>query len=158
MARRNATTKVEGMDDLKRALKKLEKLPQSVITQSVRKGATYILKKTVANAPEFTGTLKAGIVVKGERKGKRGRKVYQITFNKNFNDYFVKYSSGLPDKGFRAYYPASQEYGFRTPRNGGYVHGLYFMREAADANSEEAKKLLVYTMMKKVEKIWQKGR
>ena len=59
------------------------------------------------------------------RTATEGKTVYDVYFDEKMNDTFVKYSGGK-----RYYYPASQEYGFRT-RGGGRKGGLYFMRNTA---------------------------
>src|SRR5690554_6089105 len=112
-----------GMEQLERDFRELGKVPQSAATQSARAGARIALRAAKANAPEDTGALKQGIILKGERTRTRGKKVYDVMMDPAKNDIFVK----MTKDGKRYYYPASQEYGFLTV-DGGYVPGYRFLR------------------------------
>lgn len=139
--------KIEGIKELEKSLKKLGDVPQKFVSKAAKKGATILLKSAKAKAPELTGTLKKGLMLKGEKSRYKGKKVYQVTFNPAFNDYFVKVSK----TGKRAYYPASQEYGFQT-RNGGYVPGFHYLRDSVQENEQQVKKTIIDVMSKEIDK------
>ncbi|MFD1953735.1 HK97-gp10 family putative phage morphogenesis protein [Paenibacillus thailandensis] len=138
---------IEGMAELERAMKKLEKVPQRVVTKAARAGATIALKAARANAPEDTGELKKGIVLKGERRTKIGKKVYDVMMDPAKNDIFVK----MTKDGTRYYYPASQEYGFMTV-DGGYIPGYRFLRRALTDNVVKIERRVVEVASKEVDK------
>jgi hypothetical protein len=144
-----ATFKVEGMDELLKSMKRLEKLPQKVVTKAVQKA----IKLPLAQAKkggwiDQTGSLRRGIIKKAERKRVAGKKVYQVTFDDKMNDVFVK----MTKDGKRYYYPASQEYGFRT-KNGGYVPGFHFLKEGLESTAPSFEKTVVNEMSKEIDKI-----
>lgn len=81
-----------------------------------------------AMAPSKSGALRAGIVPSPgiePRAYEHGNIVKYVWMNPGMNDTFVKTANGK-----RYYYPASQEYGFRT-RSGGRKPGLYYMRNSS---------------------------
>ena len=100
----------------------------------------YVLAARAA-APERSGALKRGIIPSPlpENSSLPGKVVYDAYFDPA-NDTFVKVSK----KGFRYYYPASQEYGFARPnpnlkkaRKKRYTGkdrtpGKYFMKNSAN--------------------------
>lgn len=143
--------KIEGMDDLKKSIKKLGALPQKCVTSSAKKGAQIWLKAVKANAPVDEGDLKKGIVLKGERTKKKGKKMYQVTFDSSMSDVFVKTSKD----GKRSYYPASQEYGFFM-RNGQYMPGYHFMKTSAEENAGAVETKIVSELSKNIDKEWNK--
>lgn len=121
-----------GLRDLERSFRELGKVPQTVATQSARAGASVARRAAKANAPEDTGALKQAIIMKRERRSKRGKAVYDILIDPSKNDQFVKISKD----GKRSYYPASQEYGFFTV-DGRYIPGYGYLRRAVDDNRRE---------------------
>lgn len=140
--------KIEGMKELERTIKELGKLPQKCVTPAAKKGNRIALLAARANAPWRFGDLANGIVQKGERTRKRGKKVYQVVMDKNKNDIFVKTTKD----GKRYYYPASMEYGFIT-RNGGYVLGHHFLRDSIDDNKKEIERVTVQELAKRIDKL-----
>lgn len=142
---------VEGLNKLMKDIAKLEKMPQSQITKGARRGANVILKEARAEAPKGeTKQLSKGIRLKAERS-RRGKKVFQITFKANPE--FVK----VTKDGTRYFYPASQEYGFRT-RNGGKVDGKHFLLGAMASKKDEAARVIVDEIGKEIEKSLSEGR
>ena len=84
------------------------------------------------NAPVYTGRPRADVVPGALRRGivpsplaektaSPYKVVYEVYWDEKMNGTFVK----LARSGKRYYYPASQEYGFRTRR--GRVSGRFFM-------------------------------
>ena len=139
---------IEGMKELERTIRKLGQLPQKCVTPAARKGATIALKAAKANAPFLTGALEEGIILKGEKARKKGKKVYQVTMNPAMNDVFVKTTKD----GKRYYYPASMEYGFIT-RDGGYSPGFHYLRDSLVDNKERIEKTVVDVLAKEIDKL-----
>lgn len=147
--------KVEGMKELQKSLKKLGKVPQKHVTSSAKKGMNIVLKDAKANAPYDTGSLKKGIILKGEKSKYKAKKVYQVIFDPAMNDVFQKPvenvgESGSPNAKNPAYYPFSQEYGFFA-RNGRYIPGYRFIHNSLADNAQKMEKTIVDTMKKKID-------
>jgi hypothetical protein len=143
------THKIEGMKELERMIKRAGELPQRCVTLAAKKGAN--IPKKIARKGGWidkTGSLRRGIVLKGERSKVKGKKVYQVTMDAKMNDTFVKKSKA----GIRYYYPASQEYGFRT-KNGGYIPGFHFMRNAMVNNYSKIENEIVDVLSKEIDKL-----
>jgi HK97 gp10 family phage protein len=145
-------SKIDGMKELEKSIRKLGQVPQKSVTKAAKAGANISLKSARANAPVDTGDLKSGIVLKGEKRTTPGKKVYQVVFDRNKNHMFVKMSAD----GKRSYYPASQEYGYIT-RSGGYVPGYRFMRNSITTNEVEIEKKIVDVLSKDIDKALGKG-
>ncbi|GIW49203.1 MAG: hypothetical protein KatS3mg079_679 [Caloramator sp.] len=140
--------KVEGVKELEKSLKKLGDVPQKFVTKAAKQGSTILLKKAKQGGwIDRSGNLRKGIILKGEKTKLKGKKVYQVTFDTAYNDVFVK----VTKTGKRAYYPASQEYGFRT-RNGGYVPGFHFMKNAVVEKQTEVERKIIDVMSKAIDK------
>jgi len=140
--------KIEGMEELEKTIRKLGKLPQKCVTKAAKKGAQIALKAAKQKAPFLTGALEEGIILKGEKTRRKGKKVYQVTMNPAMNDVFVKTTKD----GKRYYYPASQEYGFIT-KNGGYVPGFHYLRDSLVDNKERIEKTVVDVLAKEIDKL-----
>lgn len=139
---------------LELAAKAIGGITKKQLTPAVRKAVKPILQAARDNAPVDTGALKKGIVLKGERN--RGlKKVFQVTFDRKKNDIFVK---GLNEDGSgkRAYYPASQEYGFRKRNGAGKVPGKHFLRKAAEQQEDKVPDAIVDNLMSEIQKEWVK--
>ncbi|WP_244935496.1 HK97 gp10 family phage protein [Paenibacillus glycanilyticus] len=139
---------IEGMAELEAMMKRLDKLPQRVVTKAAKAGANIPYKAAKADAPEDTGALKAGIILKPERRTKLGKKVYDVLMNPVMNEQFVK----ITKDGTRYYYPASQEYGFMTV-NGEYVPGYNYFRNAMTRNAWAIEEKVIEVASKDVTKI-----
>ncbi len=145
---RKAKFEVEGLKELERTIRQLGKLPQKCVTPAAKKGARIALKAARAKAPWETGELSNGIVLKGERARKKGKKVYQVTLDPAKNDIFVKTTKD----GKRYYYPASMEYGFIT-RDGGYSPGFHYLRDALVDNKTAIERTVVDELAKQIDKL-----
>lgn len=141
-----AKTKIKGMAELEKSIKRLGKLPQKCVTKAARKGANVAFKNAKANAPVDEGDLKKGLVLKGEKVRVKGKKVYQVSFKKAMNDTFVKISKD----GKRSYYPASMEYGYFA-RNGRYVPGYHYLRNSIEKNTKQIEKTTVDVLAKEID-------
>lgn len=101
------------------------------IRKAARNAAAYVRSISRRNAPKKSGDLRRGIVLSpfAEHTRYQGKAVYDVYFDDKMNDTFVKYSKA----GKRYYYPASQEYGFRSATRAGEKHitGKYFMYAAS---------------------------
>ena len=140
--------KIEGMKELERTIRELGKLPQKCVTPAAKKGARIALKAAKAKAPFLTGALEEGIILKGEKTRRKGKKVYQVTMNPAMNDIFVKTTKD----GKRYYYPASMEYGFIT-RDGGYSPGFHYLRDALVDNKTAIERTVVDELAKQIDKL-----
>lgn len=140
--------KIEGMKELNRSLKRLGETPQKHVTSSVRKGMNISFKDAKAKAPIETGELKGGIKMIGEKSRIKGKKVYQIVFDRAKNDVFQKKNKKGKVTG---YYPASMEYGFFA-KNGRYIPGYHFLKKALEENSSKVEKTIIEDMQNKIEK------
>jgi HK97 gp10 family phage protein len=157
--------KIDGMDDLQKSLKKLGALPQKCVSSAARKGAKIWLNAVKARAPVDTGELKSGIILKSEKRSKKGKKVFDVEMDPAKNDVFVKMhragkgSSAVRNKKTklgsetRSYYPASQEFGYFL-RNGEYMPGLHFMKSGAEETATAAETVIVGELTKNIEKEW----
>lgn len=140
---------IEGMEELKQYIGQIEKLPQKIVTKSAKKGATISLKSAKGDAPYLTGDLESGIKLVAEKTKTKGKKVYQVVFDRNFNDTFQKKSK---DGKIIAYYPSSMEFGFKT-RSGGQVSGLHFMRDSLVSNASVIESTIVDSMITEIDKL-----
>ena len=144
-----AKTKIEGMKELQGSIKRLGKLPQKCVTKAAKSGASIALKAAKAGGwLDQTGEMRKGIIIHGERRKKVAKKVYDIMMDPNKNDTFVKMSK---DGKKRYYYPASQEYGFKT-KNGKNIPGFHFLRDAIQDNSGAIEKKTVDVLSKEIDK------
>ena len=138
---------IQGMKELEKAIKQMGKVPQKVATKAARAGASIALKAAKNNAPVDSGELKRGIILKGERRVKIGKKMYDVMMDPAKNDIFVKMSA----EGKRSYYPASQEYGYMTA-DGGYVPGFRYLRKSITENSRAIESKIVEVAAKEIDK------
>ncbi|MFB9330096.1 HK97 gp10 family phage protein [Paenibacillus aurantiacus] len=136
------------MTELESMIKKLEKVPQRVVTKAAKAGASIAFKAAKANAPVDLGDLKGALILKPERRTKVGKKMYNIKLDPAKNDIFVKISK----EGKRLYYPASQEYGFRVGESG-YIPGYRYLKRAIDGNKEAIETKTVGVAVKEIDKI-----
>lgn len=140
--------KIEGIKELNRSLKRLGEVPQKHVTSSVRKGMNISFKDAKVKAPIDTGELKGGIKMIGEKSRIKGKKVYQIVFDRAKNDVFQKKNKEGKVIG---YYPASMEYGFFA-KNGRYIPGYHFLKNALEENSSKIQKTIIKDMQNKIDK------
>ena len=138
---------VTGISALNRDLKKLGKVPQKHVTTAAKKGMSPVLKAARADAPEDTGDLKRGTILVGEKSRYKGKKVYRIIFDPAMNDVFQKKNAKGKIVG---YYPISQEYGFFA-RNGRYIPGYRFVRDALTDNARKTEEIIIDTMKTKID-------
>lgn len=146
---------VEGLNKLMKDIKKLENMPQKQITKGVRRGANVILHEARARASERrkTGKMSKKLALKSERSKKKGKKVFQVTYQKV--DKFPE-AVKITKDGERYYYPSSQNFGFKT-RDGEKVDGLHFLECAMRAKSGQAARVIVDEIGKEIEKGLREG-
>ncbi len=136
------------MKELQKLFKELGGIPQKAVTPSSRKGMNVVLKASKALAPEDTGELKKGLKLVGERSRTKGKKVYQVVFDRAKNETFQKKN----DKGeVTGYYPASQEYGYFA-KNGKYIPGYHFLEKALEGNADKLRSTIMEEMFKRIDK------
>ena len=140
--------------DLELAAKAIGGVTKKQLTPAVRKAMKPVLQAAREGAPVDTGALKKGIVLKGEKNKPPLKKVFQVTMDKKKNDVFVK-GLDADGEGKRAYYPASQEYGF-LKKNGGKVPGKHFLKKAAEQQEDQLPDAIVDSLMGEIQKEWVK--
>lgn len=143
-----AKVKIEGMDKLEKSLKRLGQVPQKHVTSAAKKGMNIAFKEAKRKAPVDEGNLKSGIKIIGEKSKTKGKKVYQIVFDREKNNIFQKKNK---EGKITGYYPASQEYGFFT-KNGRYIPGYHFMKKSLENNSKAIESKIIEDMQNKIEK------
>ncbi|WEG14003.1 HK97 gp10 family phage protein [Pullulanibacillus sp. KACC 23026] len=155
MAYRN----IEGLDQLINMTNQLGQVPRKVARAAARAGGQADLVAVRNAAPVgSTGNLKASLTKKEERgsASNRGKSVFDIRFNPAFNISLVKNVINPGKYGgqnSRAYYPASQEYGFLHSGPRGFVPGYNFMKKASDEDSEAVKKAMIDKAISAIDKI-----
>ncbi len=139
---------------LELAAKAVGGVTKKQLTPAVRKAMKPVLQAARDAAPVDTGALKKGIILKGEKNRAPLKKVFQVTFDRKKNAVFVK---GLDEngEGKRAYYPASQEYGF-LKRGGGKVPGKHFLRKAAEQEEDKLPDAIAEGLSNEIKKTWEK--
>lgn len=139
-------------------IKKLGYLPQKCVTKAAKKAAGIVRKAAKKKAPKGeTGNLRRGIVLKGEKRRRRGKKVYQVTFSAAMNDVFrkpIKEPGKYGGKNPTGYYPMSLTFGFKTAK--GKYEGNDFLDSAARENEALSKKVMMETLEKEIDKEWAK--
>jgi hypothetical protein len=149
---------VEGMEELKRQIQRIGKVPKRVISGAARAGMKNPLKEARASAPvnkrnlPSKGTLKKSIKSVMEKKTKRMKykTVYDLQFNPQFASVFKGKKIlrpglyGAPEPREYGYYPLSQEFGFHTKH--GYKKGRYFIAKAIEKHQRESLQKIVDTM------------
>lgn len=135
------------MKELQKSLKALGEVPQKHVTAAAKKGMNVVLREAKANAPYDTGMLKSGIISIGEKSDIKGKKVYQLVYDRKLNDVFQKKNKAGKVTG---YYPVSQEYGWFA-KNGRYIPGYRFIHGAFSEKSSEIEKTIVNTMKQKID-------
>jgi len=85
----------------------------------------------------------------GEKSRNKGKKVYQVVFDRTKNNIFQKKNAQGKVVG---YYPASLEYGFFA-RNGRYIPGFHFMEKAMTENKSNIENKIVSEMSKNIDKV-----
>lgn len=143
-----AKYKIEGMKELQRSIERLGKVPQKCVTPAAKKGLNIAFKSAKANAPEDIGELKRGMKLVGEKARVKGKKVYQVTFDKAKNNIFQKKNK---EGKIIGYYPVSQEYGFFA-KNGRYIPGYHYLKKALTENTGAIEKKIVDEMGKNIDK------
>ena len=109
-----------------------------------RAGAIQALRYARRYAPVRTGALRKGIIVMpGIEKSKYvGKAVAEVVMDRNMNDVFQRPNR----RGHHFYYPASQEYGFKSRVKGGgtkHVPGKHFMHIASRLEPPDKEKMTV---------------
>lgn len=145
-----------------RTLDKVGASPQKALNKGTSKAAVIVKRTIKGIVPVKTGTLKRNIVTKTEHSSRRGKKVRETTFKGGTEANAllqkpIQHPGILGGKSKKAYYPASQEYGFLARAPGGgiqYVEGKHFMLHGAEAASGSAKEAMIETMTKELDKIW----
>jgi hypothetical protein len=149
-----ANNHIEGIDQLIRQLKRVEKFPKSKVAKAANAGMKDPLKDAKQGAPVDIGNLKKGVIKIREKSPRsKAKVVFSIVFDRAFNPFFQKkILNPRPGKKDTAYYPVSQEYGFFA-KNGRYIPGYRFIRNALQSNQTTSAKKIVEVLNKEVDKL-----
>lgn len=139
--------KITGMKELQKSLKALGEVPQKHVTAAAKKGMNIPLQQAKSKAPIDTGMLRKGMKLIGEKNKTKGKKVYQIVFDRDFNDIFQKRNKSGQ---IIAYYPVSQEYGYFT-KNGRYIPGYRFIHGSLENNAPRVQQVIIGTIKQKID-------
>lgn len=163
-------SELEGFEELARSFaKSAQELPKKNLSKAVRKGAARVQSSVRSVVPEKTGDLRRGLILHKERSRQEGKVVYDLMPDPKKNAIFQKpIQHPVRSKSPKAYYPASQEYGFFTRRPGGgmaytrpvtgeikymdKVPGKYYMRSGAEVSAEAAENTIIGEILSEIEK------
>lgn len=158
---------IEGLEELERLIKDVGDLPQKCVAAGARDGAKIALQAARNNAPVDLGNLKKGIIMKGERKSKRGKKVYDIGMDPKMRDVFSRQTATgkrrtvkngkTTYKNGDYYYPASMEFGFMK-KDGTKVPGHHFLRNSLTENKEAIEAKVLEKLNQMMDALLKKGR
>ena len=133
------TADVKDIEKTIKMLNKAGKSPQKAVTRAAGRAGTVLKRKIKqGEVPRKTGTLRKSIIRVGEKTKKRGKKVYEATFDRKMNDQLqkpIKQRGALGGKSGKAYYPASMEYGFLARAKDGSGGVVYFNEGVNDFRS-----------------------
>jgi HK97 gp10 family phage protein len=128
---------IQGIDELHKKVKSLNKNVCSVLGGIVKEGADIVRDDAKTRARRKSGALASGIVsMITWDKGGAPVAFAGAGMDKNMNDTFVKYSAN----GKRYYYPSSIEYGHAG------APAYPFMRPALQKNRAKIRKLIAEKM------------
>lgn len=134
---------LSGTVQLIKALQKLDKSPQKAVTKGAREGIKPVLKAIKHGTVPVgkTKNLRKALKRKAEKSRQKGKKVYEVTFDKKYNELLqkqIKNPGLLGGKGQYAYYPSSIEYGFLV-RKKGESKGHYYLKREKGSNQHSEK-------------------
>ena len=124
--------------DIERTVKMLNeagKSPQKAVTRAAGRAGTILKRAVKSEVPRRSGTLKKSIVRVGERSRRKGKKVYQVTFDRKMNEQLqkpIRNPGQLGGKSSKGYYPASMEYGFLARAKDGSGGIVYYSKALKD--------------------------
>lgn len=162
-------SELEGFDELARSfLRSARELPRKNLSKAVRKGAAVVQRSVRSSAPEKSGDLRRGLILHKERSRQEEKVVYDLMPDPKKNAIFQKpIKHPVRSRSPKAYYPASQEYGFFTRRSDGgmtytrpsgetghmdKVPGKYYMRSGAEVSAEAAETVIIGEVLSEIEK------
>ena len=160
---------LEGFDELAKSFAdSARELPRKNLSKAVKKGATVVQRSVRSAAPERSGNLRRGLILKKERSRQEGKVVYDLMPDPKMNDVFQKpIQQPVRSKSAKGYYPASQEYGFftRSPSGGmtytrpsgeqkhmDKVPGKHYMRGGAEVSGNAAEAAIIGGILSEIEK------
>lgn len=124
------------------ALERLQ-MSEKRLAATARAGAIQAAKFARRYAPVKHGDLRKGIIVMPGIESSRyaGKAVAEVVMDRAMNDVFQRPNR----RGHHFYYPASQEYGFKSRVKGGgtkHVPGKHFMHVASRLEAPDMEKLV----------------
>lgn len=148
-----ATRDIRGLE---LAAKSIGGLTNKHLSPAVRQAMKPVLQSARAGAPVDTGALKKGLVLRADRSRVKLKKTYKVAVDEKKSDIFAKeYGDNGKGGKKRAYYPASQEFGFKK-KNGGQVPGKHFLKKALESHEDRIPDAIMDGVMKEIQKEWTK--
>lgn len=146
---------VEALDDLPSTKKEAADIS---LNSAQRALATVKQKAPVYSGPDrpdvIPGALRDGLVLHMERNRPQAKQAFDIWPSPALNHVFQKpVLHPSPGKRKIAYYPASQNYGFSTPR-GRRIPGKYFLEGTLDEQGPALRKEMIEETIEKIDKAW----
>ena len=130
-----------GIEKMVKALDKMAVDIEPAVNKAAQAGLKPVKRAIKAQTPVATdggGTLKRAVGQKKEKTKSPGKRVYEVRVSPKYNDKLqreIKRPGIYGGKSTKAYYPASQEYGFLVRKKNGtgveYRYGRKFYRYSA---------------------------
>lgn len=189
MSGRDIEFDLTGMRKMIKTLEGMNVNVQPAVDYSARKAFEPVRAAIEREAPVGKtngGTLRSAIIRKRERTRVAGKRVYDATFDKKANSMLqkpIKRPGLYGGKSSKAYYPASQEYGYLARKPGGKIElrafsfrvdhkqkkellfgfqsqkieGKHYMRVGAKESEAQAKQIMIKTFERRLDKLWKKA-
>ena len=119
-----------------KVLNKMGKSPQKAVTRAAGRAGTVMKRSVKGQVPIKSGALKKSIVRVGERSRRKGKKVYQVTFDRKMNEEVLALARAEPEAVWIGYDEEEPDYLRAAVKNKNIV--IAFRR----SRSEETKKAL----------------
>jgi hypothetical protein len=141
-----------GMAQIERDFRSLGKVPQVPVNRAAKAAMQIPFEYAKAHMPVDEGDMKRGIILKPEKRKKMGKKTFFISYKESMNDTFaVDYG---PGKNKRAYYPASQEWGWKAMGRRYTKHkGFKLLKKSMDHNKAKIKGKVIEVVGKEIDRI-----
>lgn len=139
MAKNSSKSKIKvfGADEVRRAMDRFGDEMKQAVDEAIKETAESIRDNAQSRAPEKTGALKRGIIVRKFQTRKDTLAVYDIGMDPSMNAIFRKPIKNPTGKTKTVYYPTVMEYG--TPR----TPAQPFLRPAMKGHRAKAKKAVI---------------
>jgi HK97 gp10 family phage protein len=150
-----------GLKELEDFLKNFANLPDRAVNNAVKRASRLVLAAVKANAPVDTGQLKSNLMIKPEKKKKKGKRIYRIRYK---NDLFDQVEADFNKtnenrkrntkrkKNTPYFYPSAMEYGYFI-KGGKFIPGFHFMRKAITQTKDAFEQRIIDELEKELDKL-----